>query len=229
MLFKKNKALASSNLLDLLRISNDTKLPYERLEFKRNQVIIEENRSNDMLYVLIEGVAAAYQSTSKEDSILYFCGKNELIGFLQPEIDNQTLFGFRAISDVTVYKFDHSYLLERINATSEPVRLIQQLYIASTEALLWREQLLHLPTDKRLLAALLAIGEKFGRTEPDGSYLIPYYFTQKILGSYLHIARTYVAINLQKLEKEGILTLSPKPWQIYKPEEQQLLLNEYFA
>lgn len=228
MLLNKNKALSSSDLLDLLRISNDTKLPYERLHFKRNQLLIKENQLNDAIYILIDGVVSAYHSTNKEDSILYFCGKNDLVGFPQPNGQNQIIFGFRAISDVTAYKFSHSYLLEQIKTMTEPIQFLQKIYFASTKALLWREQLLHLPTDKRILAALLSIGEKYGRIETDGSYLIPYYFTQRIIGSYLHIARTYVASNMQKLEKNGILTLSPKPWHIYQPEKQLLLLNDYF-
>ncbi|EIA20389.1 CRP/FNR family transcription regulator, partial [Listeria fleischmannii subsp. coloradonensis] len=70
------------------------------------------------------------------------------------------------------------------------------------------------PSDQKVLAGLIHIGDQFGRLEEDGSCLIPYFFTQKILGSYLNLARAYVATNLRKLEDEGILTLSPKPWRI---------------
>ncbi len=227
MVLEKGTAEAQKpSLAEVLHEADEATLPYVRQSVKRGENILLEGDNHPYFYIVTEGVAAMSKNTCKEDSILTFCGKGEGIGFLHIEPDTTSPVTYTAISEMTVHRFSRDYAHSRFkshkvfSAFAQMNRIVQPILLREAEA--------QLPSDQKILAALVRIGDQFGRMENDGACLIPYFFTQKILGSYTNLARAYVATNLRKLEEEGILSLSPKPWRINDFKAQKARLLEKF-
>lgn len=227
-LLNEENSFYNTDLLDLLKDSNEAVLPYKRIRFRRNQKILTEGEETTYFYVIGDGVVSMSKNTCKEDSIITFLGKNDAIGPLTMLGGANSPVNYTTISEVSVYQFERKYVLGKFLSSPDVFWQMNTLMQSMIQPILEREAYVNLPSNEKVLAGLIACGERFGRIESDGSCLIPYFFTQKILGNYLNLARAYVATNLRKLEEEGILTLSPKPWRINDFEtHKQNLTNTY--
>ncbi|EII2609001.1 TPA: Crp/Fnr family transcriptional regulator, partial [Listeria innocua] len=202
------------DLLDLLKDSNEAVLPYKRIRFRRNQKILTEGAETTYFYIIEDGVVSMSKNTCKEDSIISFLGKQDSIGPLTLLGGAKSPANYTSISEVSVYQFERKYVLNKLLSSPDVFWQMNSLMQSMVSPMLEREAYVNLPSSEKVLAGLIACGERFGRIESDGSCLIPYYFTQKILGNYLNLARAYVATNLRKLEEDGVISLSPKPWRI---------------
>ncbi|EUJ23487.1 regulatory cyclic nucleotide-binding protein [Listeria grandensis FSL F6-0971] len=205
----------TDKLLAILMDPSEGPPPYTELNYRRNEVIMEEGSSNRYFYVVRKGMVAMSKGTARDDSILTFCGPNDILGFLSVLENAVSPVAYTSISEVTLLQFERQYVIDKITFGQESFWYAYFFYLNFTHPILVRESLSNLPSDKKILAGLVIVAERFGRAEPDGSYLIPYYFTQKVIGKYLNLARAYVATNLRKLEQDGHISLSPKPWKIY--------------
>ncbi|HBM4003708.1 TPA: Crp/Fnr family transcriptional regulator, partial [Listeria innocua] len=216
------------DLLDLLKDSNEAVLPYKRIRFRRNQKILTEGAETTYFYIIEDGVVSMSKNTCKEDSIISFLGKQDSIGPLTLLGGAKSPANYTSISEVSVYQFERKYVLNKLLSSPDVFWQMNSLMQSMVSPMLEREAYVNLPSSEKVLAGLIACGERFGRIESDGSCLIPYYFTQKILGNYLNLARAYVATNLRKLEEDGVISLSPKPWRITDFENRkQNLSNTY--
>ncbi|EAD5841982.1 TPA_asm: Crp/Fnr family transcriptional regulator [Listeria innocua] len=216
------------DLLDLLKDSNEAVLPYKRIRFRRNQKILTEGAETTYFYIIEDGVVSMSKNTCKEDSIISFLGKQDSIGPLTLLGGAKSPANYTSISEVSVYQFERKYVLNKLLSSPDVFWQMNTLMQSMVSPMLEREAYVNLPSSEKVLAGLIACGERFGRIESDGSCLIPYYFTQKILGNYLNLARAYVATNLRKLEEDGVISLSPKPWRITDFENRkQNLSNTY--
>ncbi|MBC2138769.1 Crp/Fnr family transcriptional regulator [Listeria innocua] len=216
------------DLLDLLKDSNEAVLPYKRIRFRRNQKILTEGAETTYFYIIEDGVVSMSKNTCKEDSIISFLGKQDSIGPLTLLGGAKSPANYTSISEVSVYQFERKYVLNKLLSSPDVFWQMNSLMQSMISPMLEREAYVNLPSSEKVLAGLIACGERFGRIESDGSCLIPYYFTQKILGNYLNLARAYVATNLRKLEEDGVISLSPKPWRITDFENRkQNLSNTY--
>ncbi|EIR7349719.1 TPA: Crp/Fnr family transcriptional regulator [Listeria innocua] len=216
------------DLLDLLKDSNEAVLPYKRIRFRRNQKILTEGAETTYFYIIEDGVVSMSKNTCKEDNIISFLGKQDSIGPLTLLGGAKSPANYTSISEVSVYQFERKYVLNKLLSTPDVFWQMNSLMQSMVSPMLEREAYVNLPSSEKVLAGLIACGERFGRIESDGSCLIPYYFTQKILGNYLNLARAYVATNLRKLEEDGVISLSPKPWRITDFENRkQNLSNTY--
>lgn len=216
------------DLLDLLKDSNEAVLPYKRIRFRRNQKILTEGAETTYFYIIEDGVVSMSKNTCKEDSIISFLGKQDSIGLLTLLGGAKSPANYTSISEVSVYQFERKYVLNKLLSSPDVFWQMNSLMQSMVSPMLEREAYVNLPSSEKVLAGLIACGERFGRIESDGSCLIPYYFTQKILGNYLNLARAYVATNLRKLEEDGVISLSPKPWRITDFENRkQNLSNTY--
>ncbi|HBM3741052.1 TPA: Crp/Fnr family transcriptional regulator, partial [Listeria innocua] len=204
----------NADLLDLLKDSNEAVLPYKRIRFRRNQKILTEGAETTYFYIIEDGVVSMSKNTCKEDSIISFLGKQDSIGPLTLLGGAKSPANYTSISEVSVYQFERKYVLNKLLSSPDVFWQMNSLMQSMVSPMLEREAYVNLPSSEKVLAGLIACGERFGRIESDGSCLIPYYFTQKILGNYLNLARAYVATNLRKLEEDGVISLSPKPWRI---------------
>ncbi|EAD5685690.1 cyclic nucleotide-binding domain-containing protein [Listeria innocua] len=218
----------NADLLDLLKDSNEAVLPYKRIRFRRNQKILTEGAETTYFYIIEDGVVSMSKNTCKEDSIISFLGKQDSIGPLTLLGGAKSPANYTSISEVSVYQFERKYVLNKLLSSPDVFWQMNSLMQSMVSPMLEREAYVNLPSSEKVLAGLIACGERFGRIESDGSCLIPYYFTQKILGNYLNLARAYVATNLRKLEEDGVISLSPKPWRITDFENRkQNLSNTY--
>ncbi|MBC6149068.1 Crp/Fnr family transcriptional regulator [Listeria innocua] len=218
----------NADLLDLLKDSNEAVLPYKRIRFRRNQKILTEGAETNYFYIIEDGVVSMSKNTCKEDSIISFLGKQDSIGPLTLLGGAKSPANYTSISEVSVYQFERKYVLNKLLSSPDVFWQMNSLMQSMVSPMLEREAYVNLPSSEKVLAGLIACGERFGRIESDGSCLIPYYFTQKILGNYLNLARAYVATNLRKLEEDGVISLSPKPWRITDFENRkQNLSNTY--
>lgn len=216
------------DLLDLLKDSNEAVLSYKRIRFRRNQKILTEGAETTYFYIIEDGVVSMSKNTCKEDSIISFLGKQDSIGPLTLLGGAKSPANYTSISEVSVYQFERKYVLNKLLSSPDVFWQMNTLMQSMVSPMLEREAYVNLPSSEKVLAGLIACGERFGRIESDGSCLIPYYFTQKILGNYLNLARAYVATNLRKLEEDGVISLSPKPWRITDFENRkQNLSNTY--
>ncbi|ENI0855453.1 Crp/Fnr family transcriptional regulator [Listeria innocua] len=216
------------DLLDLLKDSNEAVLPYKRIRFRRNQKILTEGAETTYFYIIEDGVVSMSKNTCKEDSIISFLGKQDSIGPLTLLGGAKSPANYTSISEVSVYQFERKYVLNKLLSSPDVFWQMNTLMQSMVSPMLEREAYVNLPSSEKVLAGLIACGERFGRIESDGSCLIPYYFTQKILGNYLNLARAYVATNLRKLEEDGVISLSPKPLRITDFENRkQNLSNTY--
>ncbi|EQC0707134.1 Crp/Fnr family transcriptional regulator [Listeria innocua] len=216
------------DLLDLLKDSNEAVLPYKRIRFRRNQKILTEGAETTYFYIIEDGVVSMSKNTCKEDSIISFLGKQDSIGPLTLLGGAKSPANYTSISEVSVYQFERKNVLNKLLSSPDVFWQMNSLMQSMVSPMLEREAYVNLPSSEKVLAGLIACGERFGRIESDGSCLIPYYFTQKILGNYLNLARAYVATNLRKLEEDGVISLSPKPWRITDFENRkQNLSNTY--
>ncbi|MBC6136882.1 Crp/Fnr family transcriptional regulator [Listeria innocua] len=204
----------NADLLDLLKDSNEAVLPYKRIRFRRNQKILTEGAETTYFYIIEDGVVSMSKNTCKEDSIISFLGKQDSIGPLTLLGGTKSPANYTSISEVSVYQFERKYVLNKLLSSPDVFWQMNSLMQSMVSPMLEREAYVNLPSSEKVLAGLIACGERFGRIESDGSCLIPYYFTQKILGNYLNLARAYVATNLRKLEEDGVISLSPKPWRV---------------
>lgn len=227
-LLNEENSFYNTDLLEMLKDSTEAVLPYKRIRFRRNQRIISEGEESTYFYIIGDGVVSMSKNTCKEDSIISFLGKNESIGTLTMLGGAKSPVNYITISEVSVFQFERKYVLSKFLSSPDVFWQMNTLMQNMLQPILEREAYVNLPSSEKVLAGLIACGERFGRIESDGSCLIPYYFTQKILGNYLNLARAYVATNLRKLEEEGILALSPKPWRINDFEtHKQKLTNTY--
>lgn len=227
-LLNEENSFYNADLLELLKDSNEAVLPYKRIRFRRNQKILIEGEETTYFYIIEEGVVAMSKNTCKEDSIISFLGKRDSIGPLTMLGGAKSPVNYTTISEVSIYQFERKYVLGKFLSSPDVFWHMNTLMQNMVEPILERESYVNLPSSEKVLAGLIACGERFGRIESDGSCLVPYYFTQKILGNYLNLARAYVATNLRKLEEEGIIALSPKPWRIIDFEKhKQNLTNTY--
>ncbi|HHQ0953336.1 TPA: Crp/Fnr family transcriptional regulator, partial [Listeria innocua] len=195
---------------------------------RRNQKILTEGAETTYFYIIEDGVVSMSKNTCKEDSIISFLGKQDSIGPLTLLGGAKSPANYTSISEVSVYQFERKYVLNKLLSSPDVFWQMNTLMQSMVSPMLEREAYVNLPSSEKVLAGLIACGERFGRIESDGSCLIPYYFTQKILGNYLNLARAYVATNLRKLEEDGVISLSPKPWRITDFENRkQNLSNTY--
>ncbi|MBC1500766.1 Crp/Fnr family transcriptional regulator [Listeria weihenstephanensis] len=209
------KNFDTDKLLATLMDSIEGPPSYKELTYRRNETIMEEGSANHYFYVVKKGMVAMSKGTVKDDSILTFCGPDDILGFLSVLENAISPVAYTAVSEVTLLQFERQYVIDKITFSQESFWYAYFFYLNFTHPILVRESLSNLPSDKKVLAGLVIVAERFGRAEPDGSYLIPYYFTQKVIGKYLNLARAYVATNLRKLEQDGYISLSPKPWKIH--------------
>ncbi|ECB9580825.1 Crp/Fnr family transcriptional regulator [Listeria monocytogenes] len=225
-LLNEENSFYNVDLLNLLKDSSEAVLPYKRIRFRRNQQILAEGAETDYFYIIEDGVVSMSKNTCKEDSIISFLGKQDCIGPLTLLGGAKSPVNYTTISEVSVYQFERKYVLNKFLSSPDIFWQMNALMQSMVTPILEREGYVNLPSSEKVLAGLIACGERFGRIESDGSCLIPYYFTQKILGNYLNLARAYVATNLRKLEEDGIIALSPKPWRVNDFEFHKQKLKE---
>lgn len=172
------------------------------------------------VYVITEGeVAIISPARGGAEQVHNLVGAGTLIGELALLTNGKRTAGARATSATVAWLIGREEFWPFLETTpSASSALLRQLAerLADREELI--DDLLSLDVKGRLAKALLALAERHGHQEPDGSLVIAIRLTHKELAGMVGASRENVSRALAAFRKRGVLTYDSTAIRLLDPE-----------
>lgn len=180
---------------------------YEKVEFKKNSVVIEAGKETRDVYCVVSGYVKLYMvSRDGEDLVLniYKPGAYFPITWILGEIPIR--YDFITITDVVAYRAPKKDILDYLEENPSELfdlsrRLSRGVVGLSTQI----EYLLFGSACNKVASVLLVLSKRFGKEKKNGNIEADISLTHNDIANMAGLTRETVSIELKKMEKRGII------------------------
>ncbi len=177
----------------------------------KGDVLFAEGDSGDRLYVVTEGkIKLGHASSDGRESLLAVMGEGEMFGELSLFDPGPRTATATALTDVTVLGLGHTalrpWLTGRPEVAESLLQALAQRLRRTNDAM---ADLTFSDVPGRVAKALLDLGERFGRTMPDGLH-VTHDMTQEELAQLVGASRETVNKALADFASRGWLRLESR-------------------
>ena len=177
----------------------------------KGDVLFAEGDSGDRLYVVTEGkIKLGHASSDGRESLLAVMGEGEMFGELSLFDPGPRTATATALTDVTVLGLGHTalrpWLTGRPEVAESLLQALAQRLRRTNDAM---ADLTFSDVPGRVAKALLDLGERFGRSMPDGLH-VTHDMTQEELAQLVGASRETVNKALADFASRGWLRLEPR-------------------
>ena len=180
---------------------------YEKVEFKKNSIIIEAGDDPNSVYCVVDGYVKLYMvSRDGEDLVLniYKPGSYFPMTWILGEMPIR--YDFIAITDVTVYRAPKKDILEYLeNNPGDLFGLTKRLSRGITGLSMQIEYLLFGNACNKISSVLLVLAKRFGKKGKKGDIEVEISLTHNDIANLAGLTRETVSIELKKMEKKGLI------------------------
>ncbi|EUJ31407.1 Crp/Fnr family transcriptional regulator [Listeria cornellensis] len=173
-------------------------------QFKKHEFLINEKDSINEIYFIQSGYVMAMKRSSQ---VIDFYTKSDILGFDGLLLSELAEHSFEVISDeVTIMKYKKIDIIEKILNLQEGYFYHYVHMQNQVKRLLEKEELLRLPSEKRIGFALLQIIKRYGEgNRRSGIVPFPKHINKGILAKYTNLNPNTVTNVLQKFQEESII------------------------
>ena len=186
------------------------------IEYRRGQIIYDENRPSNGLYLVIRGRAKVCLSLDNgSQTVIDIYSTNQFFGESGMLHRAHRCESAVALDNVALVSWTAAEIEDHVHR--EPKLGIAMLQMMSAHCLEFEERLRSFALDKtseRIMRALLRFSERQGTRAEDGSVRIPP-LTHQLLSEYVGTSREIVTFQMNHLRQEGFIRYSRRGIDVY--------------
>jgi CRP/FNR family transcriptional regulator len=186
------------------------------IEYRRGQIIYDENRPSNGLYLVIRGRAKVQLSLENGcQTVVDIYGANQFFGESGLLHRAHRCESAVSLDNVALVSWTANEIEDQI--TREPKLGMALIQMLTTECLEFEERLRSFALDKtseRIMRALLRFAERQGTRAEDGSIRIPP-LTHQLISEYVGTSREIVTFQMNHLRQEGFIRYSRRGIDVY--------------
>jgi CRP/FNR family transcriptional regulator len=174
--------------------------------FAEGEVIFRPGNASDRIYLLQHGQVKVYVVSRRgQERILHVFFPGDAFGGLLLGVPDEESPWAEAMSDVVVGWMDEAAFRRFVHTFPDPcLDLIRYMAVQHASRVRHLEALLHAKAARRLVLALLDLGERLGQGTAEQFELDPS-FTHEDLANMIGAARTTVSELISRLRHNGVL------------------------
>lgn len=200
------------------------------IRFKKGEVILHQDEVPPATYVVNEGVVKTYNITAEGDEKpISFEVKNEIFPVAWTFFRAQrTLFYYEALTDVRLVVVPRQDFRVFLNSSTSAAYSMFDSYVGRYVGYTLRvHALAQSKAKEKLLHTLHFLCLRFGKDERPNKVKIGIPLTQQEIANFMGLSRETTAIELKKLEKQGVITYRHKNYRVQTDKLNELLTDEY--
>lgn len=205
------------------------KYPVKR--FAAGDMILYQGEVPNAAYVVKTGLVKAYNiSAQGDEKPISFSGPMEILSSAWVfGKANSSMYFFEAHTDCALYALPRDELLAITREDKDIMYFLLDRFVAlTTAASLQLHALEHSKAADKILHMLFYLSEVYGQQQSDGTVLIDIPLTQQDLANLLGLTRETTGIELVKLKRSGVLTLSRKRYRLQRQRLLELIGESEF-
>ncbi|MBA3927760.1 Crp/Fnr family transcriptional regulator [Listeria rustica] len=183
-------------------------------KFKKHEFLLNEKEMIDEIYFIQSGCVMAMKNYSR---VIDFYTEADIVGFDCLLLTDLAAHSFKAITDeVIIMKYKKMEIIEKVLNAQEGY-LYHYVHMQNQiKRLLAKEELLRLPSEKRIGFALLQIIRGCGGNSQEYSERVtfPKHINKGILAKYTNLNPNTVTTVLQKFQEESIIQVTQRTMHI---------------
>jgi CRP-like cAMP-binding protein len=194
---------------------------YPVKRFAAGDMILYQGEVPNAAYVVKSGIVKAYNiSAQGDEKPIAFSGEMEILSSAWVfGKANSSMYFFEAHTDCALYALQDKDIL---------YFLLDRFVTLTTAASLQLHALEHSKAADKILHMLFYLSEMHGQPETDGTVLIDLPLTQQDLANLLGLTRETTGIELVKLKRTGVLSLSRKRYRVQRQRLLELIGESEF-
>lgn len=172
---------------------------------KRDIILRAEDNPSGVLY-LKKGYVRVFVDSKDGEELTYTIFKSGEIFPITWSFDEiENIHSFEALTDIELYRCSRNTFIAFLKTNPDVLFHITQVIVARYHGYLLRMEHLVFGNAKKQIASILSVlAERYGE-ETKGEIVIPIPLTHKDIASMVGLARETASIEIEKLEKKGIL------------------------
>lgn len=204
---------------------------YPSRRFSTGEIILHQGEVPDAAYVVSNGIVKAYNISSQGDEKpINFERKGDILAsaWVFAKTDNN-LFFYEAHTDCVVHLVPRDELINAIHGDNEILIYLMDRFVAANAAKSLRLHALeYSKAVDKVLHMMFYLCQAYGVEQHDGSYIIDLPLTQQNLANLLGLTRETTGMELLKLKKKGLISLSRHRYRVQKSKLLDLIGDEEF-
>lgn len=200
--------------------------PYPVKNFSAGDMLLYQGEVPPSAYVIKSGLVKAYNiSNQGDEKPVSFWGRSDIIpaSWVFGKATS-TLHFFQAHTDCSVYVIRRDELMDIIRSEPETTLNLLDRYVSLlTSSALQLDALECSRAADKVLHMLFFLCQAHGQEAKDNKVLIDIPLTQQDLANFLGLTRETTGIELLKLKRLGLISLSKKRYMIDKPRLLQMI------
>jgi CRP-like cAMP-binding protein len=204
---------------------------YPVKRFAAGDMILYQGEVPNAAYVVKSGLVKAYNiSAQGDEKPIAFSGETEILSHAWVfGKANSSMYFFEAHTDCALYALPRDELLSIAKQDKEILYFLLDRFVTlTTAASLQLHALEHSKAADKILHMLFYLSEVHGEPASDGTVLINLPLTQQDLANLLGLTRETTGIELVKLKRSGVLSLSRKRYRIQRQRLLELIGESEF-
>ncbi|HWZ65855.1 MAG TPA: Crp/Fnr family transcriptional regulator [Patescibacteria group bacterium] len=200
------------------------------VRFKKGEVILQQDEVPPAVYVVQEGVVKTYNITADgNEKPISFEVKNEIFPVAWTFFRaHRTLFYYEALTDVRLFVVPRQDFKTFLNSSASIAYDMFDTYIGRYVGYTLRVHALsQSKAREKLLHTLHFLCLRFGRDISRDNVKIGIPLTQQEIANFMGLSRETTAIELKKLEQQGVITYRQKSYRVLTNKLNELLTDEY--
>ena len=181
----------------------------EHKEFKKNEIIFNEEDKGSTLYFINEGQIKLYKFTRDgKEQILYILSNGDFFGELNLLKKSTYNFSAKALTDCKVCTLQENEFKEMIKENpSIAINLLEEVTERLTETEKLVQSLATNDVDARLAYLLLNFSERYGKNNGQNvEFTLP--ITREDMANFIGVTRETISRKLRRLEDDKLIKIS---------------------
>jgi len=176
--------------------------------YKKGEIILRPQEEPKEVYFLKKGFVRLYLITLSGREISFNIYKPGTYFPMTWAIGNlPNFYFFESLTNIIVYTAPRNKLVELVKNNSKLLfALTKRTYIGLDGVVRLTQALLTENARGKLISTLLVLGRRFGRKKANGDLAILLPLTHRILASLANMSRETASLELEKLQKEKVIT-----------------------
>jgi CRP-like cAMP-binding protein len=178
----------------------------KKVKFKKGDVLIMGDEEPDGIYFLDSGIVKMSTFFASGTEITFNLFKpGAFFPMIWAIAETKNVYDFQAVTDIVAYRVSKKQTLLFLEKENEVyLKLIKRIIIGFDGLLGTLPHLLSGNSTKRVAAALLLLGRRFGEKSDDG-LVLKIKMTHEDLAGMSALTRETVSLTIEKLEKRKII------------------------
>lgn len=187
---------------------------------KAGDIILHQGEKPESACLLVDGIAKAYNiSSSGEEQLINFHFPHEI--FPTPWLFKKTskaLYFYQALTDCEVYLYDKEDILKQIHSSKEILSKFLDYYINNYIGCVIRLTAVGQPKAKdKIIYTLYYLMQRYGISHSKNKVRLRIQLTHQNIASMVGLTRETAAVEMKRLERQGVLTYKKHTYIIDRP------------